>query len=138
MTVLRQVLRPGDLVVVALIMALTALSFWAVGGMYDDASGPLTLLVSVGGEVVLSLQLSEAPDSFSVEVPLPRGGEAVVTVAQGSVRVEQMPDWLCPRHICSHHIGAIDRPGRSIICVPNRLVVELVGARRGELDGITR
>lgn len=45
---------------------------------------------------------------------------------------------LCPQGICSH-VGWIEHPGDAIVCLPNRLVLTIVGGDAAEmLDGVTR
>lgn len=52
-------------------------------------------------------------------------GDAGVTVEvrAGRVRVAESD---CPRKVCVR-TGWISRPGRAIVCAPNRLLVEVVG-----------
>lgn len=35
----------------------------------------------------------------------------------------------CPRRICVH-TGWIDKPGQTVVCVPNRMLMEITGNRR--------
>ena len=51
----------------------------------------------------------------------------------GLARIIKSP---CPHRFCIRS-GAINRPGAPLVCVPNGVVVELVGGR-AEMDGTTR
>lgn len=48
-------------------------------------------------------------------------GAMVVEVKDGRVRVK---DSDCPRRICLH-TGWIQHPGETIVCVPNKIVIEI-------------
>lgn len=135
----RGLLKPGDLALVLAMILVTAATYWLYGLWPGGDGGDMILKVWIGGELVYSELLS--PEEYQVEIPLPRGeaGEhAVILASEGRVRVLPLPSYLCPRHICSHVFGEISRPGENIICVPNRLVVELEGAGESEVDAVTR
>jgi len=55
-------------------------------------------------------------------VPAPGGGYNVVTVRDGAIAVTEAS---CPDHYCMHR-GFCDG-GSSIVCLPNRLIIEFVG-----------
>ncbi len=133
-----QMMKPGDLVIVLVMLLLTAGSYMIFVSQPAHGEGDLIIEARIGGEMVYSEPLRSENAPYEVSIPLPRGGEAVLSVTEDSVRVLPMPDWLCPRKICSHVFGEISNPGQNIICVPNRLVIELVGLEHPDVDGITR
>lgn len=55
-----------------------------------------------------------------------------VEVDQGRVRVMPMSKEVCPRQICSR-LGWADRQGDILVCLPNKLVVEVID-KKGESD----
>ena len=55
-------------------------------------------------------------------VTTPSGGENTVTVRDGAIAVTAAN---CPDHYCMHR-GFCDG-GSSIVCLPNRLIIEFVG-----------
>lgn len=67
--------------------------------------------------------------TLDVDGPL---GTTRVVVSGGAVRIVSSP---CPRGICVA-IGPIDSPGESAVCVPNRVVVRVVGG--SATDATTR
>ena len=71
------------------------------------------------GEVVRTVLL-DIDTEFTV--PAPGGGHNVVTVRGGAIAVT---DATCPDHYCMHR-GFCDG-GSSIVCLPNRLVIEFLG-----------
>ena len=67
---------------------------------------------------------------LNVEGPL---GVTTVIIEDGEVRVEDSP---CREKICVK-MGRKKRAGDQIICVPNRVIVEITGENEA-VDGITR
>lgn len=55
--------------------------------------------------------------------------EMCIEIRDGRVRVT---DSDCPKGVC-RHAGATRSPGRSIVCVPGGVIIEIVGGRR-EVD----
>lgn len=63
------------------------------------------------------------------------GGENLLVIGGGSADMEEAS---CPDGICVRH-RPIKRSGESIICLPNRVVAEVVGpAEEGEFDSIAK
>ncbi len=73
--------------------------------------------VAVDGEVVLSIPLSR-DGSYSVN-----GGSNTIEVKDGRVSIV---DADCPDRLCVRQ-GWIDGKGQSIVCLPNRVIVTVVG-----------
>jgi len=66
-------------------------------------------------------------------VPGPKG-DTIVVVEAGWVRIDSSP---CRYHICSR-MGRISASGRSVVCVPNQVVVTVGGEGRSAIDAVTR
>lgn len=97
------------------------------------------LTVFVDNETVAELSL--APDDcFSYSFPFAQGRhQAVLEIDSGRVRMQPLPEELCPRGICAH-TGWISRPYESIVCLPNRIVIvfsKVPPEEAGDLDSIT-
>ncbi|MBT9161710.1 MAG: hypothetical protein DDT27_00247 [Dehalococcoidia bacterium] len=139
MTRYMQMMKPGDVVVIAIMVMVIIGSYFTLGLNPAHGEGSdLVIEVRIAGELVYSAPLRRGETPRTVSIPLPRGEEAVLAVTETSVRVLPMPDHLCPRHICSLVMGEISSPGQNIICVPNRLVIELVGSGEPAVDATTR
>ncbi|NLP36308.1 MAG: NusG domain II-containing protein [Firmicutes bacterium] len=114
--------RKGDLIVVLAVL-LVALSLFAIKAL-PAAAGDRVLLVTLDGNLVEELALA-VDHNETVTVPIP-GGEAVIEIVDGKVRMLPMSKELCPQAICSH-VGWIERPGDAIVCLPNRLILTIEG-----------
>jgi hypothetical protein len=100
------------------------------GGM--GSTGAAVRITGEGGfeEVVPIGNATEV----EVEGPL---GKTLVEVAGGEARVISSP---CPHHLCVK-AGAVRRSGAAVVCVPNKVVVAVVGEGPGETvptDAVTR
>ncbi|MCR5557789.1 MAG: NusG domain II-containing protein [Butyrivibrio sp.] len=89
----------------------------------------LTLTKSGGAYVVVSVDSVEVA-AFSLDQDITYeikgfdGGSNTLIIQDGKAHLE---DSSCPDHLCEH-MGKIDKVGQSIICLPNRVVVEIRGA----------
>lgn len=98
---------------VGLLVVLAVLMLTKSGGSYA--------VVSVDGAIVATFPLSE---DTTYEIEGYDGGHNTLVIKDGKAHLE---DSSCPDHLCEH-MGKIDKVGQSIICLPNRVVVEIRGA----------
>jgi hypothetical protein len=120
---LRRWWAPGDVVVVLAVLALSV--FLVVQGVADaGADSRLEVSVSANGEEVLVRPLGE--DTFELTVP-GYAGDSYLEISGGRVR---MVDSACPDKLCVR-TGWISRPGESIVCLPNRVVIEIKSGEGG-------
>jgi len=70
-------------------------------------------------------------ERVEVEGPL---GVTVVELSGGTARVVSSP---CPHRLCVK-MGAVSAPGRSVVCVPNRVAATVVGDGPASTDAVTR
>ncbi|MCI2429395.1 NusG domain II-containing protein [Candidatus Acetothermia bacterium] len=85
-------------------------------------------IVRLEGNVIEQIALHK-DRQFVVHGPL---GETAIEVRQGRVRVERSPG---PQQICVRQ-GWIYKPGEALICLPNRVTIEIPG--NSGVDSITR
>lgn len=78
-----------------------------------------------GGEVIFSLPL----DSDTERVIESKNGKNILVIKNGKASVRSAS---CPDKICVNH-SAISRSGETIVCLPNELVIRVVG-EKSELD----
>ena len=60
-------------------------------------------------------------------------GEYQIEIKNKSVRVLST---TCPQKICQNR-GSVDKVGDSIICLPNRIIIRIMG-NNGEIDAVTQ
>ncbi len=104
----------NDIILIAAVVLIAAVSFALL--MFSRTEGQ-TAVITVDGERYAELSLS-GEDSVRVESA---GGYNVVAVSDGKVSVTAAS---CPDLICKHH-RAISQSGETIVCLPNKMVVEI-------------
>ena len=122
---MRPLITPGDVLFTLLLLAACAAG--AVATLAAAPSGPAEALVLRDGR-------------RAGRLPLDRDGRYVfgdwtVTVRNGAAAVTAS---TCPRGHCLRQ-GAVRTAGRSVVCVPNRMVLEIVSPDRGaQVDAVAR
>lgn len=89
-----------------------------------------TITITVDGQLYGTYALNE-----SREIPVELEGRVanIIVIEGGSA---YMKDADCPDKLCMHQ-GAISRNGQTIVCLPHKLVVEVVGGEKEEYDSIS-
>ena len=110
--------KKNDLILVgALLVGLLEL----VAVLMATKSSGAYAVVSVDGVEVAAFSLDQ---DITYEIEGYDGGHNTLVIKDGKAHLE---DSSCPDHLCEH-MGKIDKVGQSIICLPNRVVVEIRGA----------
>jgi hypothetical protein len=125
-------LRVGDLVLVVLIAALAAVSLVMVTRADAKVRGSVAV-VEVNGKVVRRITLGEgqATRRFTVEG---LQGPSTFEVDDGRVRMVSSD---CRDKVCIG-MGWTETSGRSIVCLPNRVIIRITGGRDpGKVDTVT-
>lgn len=90
------------------------------------------LFGTAGSEAVVYVEgVEQARYPLAVEDEITVGGTNTFVIRQGQV---QMIKAECPDQICVHH-KPVSKSGESIVCLPNRVVVEIEGGEKGTGQG---
>jgi hypothetical protein len=126
MTAEHRRLKVLDFILLA-VLAGGAVSPWFIG----EDSGAYAVISHDGGEERLPLAEER---TLTVDGPV---GRTVIVIEDGTVRIRESD---CPQKLCVR-LGAVDRAGESLVCVPNRVVVTVEGGadeRPAGIDAVTR
>ena len=125
---MKKLIGKNDIILIgALLAALAAMLCILLVG---KRSGSF-VVVSVDSGEVISFPLSQ---DVVYEIEGYDGGRNTLVIENGRAWLE---DSTCPDHLCEH-MGKIDTAGQSVICLPNRVVVEVRGVDdTGEYDTIS-
>ena len=124
-------MKKNDFILMAVIMivALVAagtLRIWQKNNTGDLAVAVVTIDGALYGEYPLSEDVTE-------RIELPDGSFNVLVISGGYADVTEAS---CPDQICVHH-SRIRYSGESIVCLPNKLIVEVKGGEESEADTST-
>lgn len=124
---------------VILIVVLIVLSIAGLFGIFwlGKQTGPVRYIsVQVDGVESQRIPLDQSTEGklYSIKT---KYGENVIEIHNQAVHVLEAD---CPDQLCVHQ-GDIDKDGHMLICLPNRLLVEIVSSEeeeKTELDGIVK
>lgn len=113
--------RKNDLIFIG-VLVLAGVMLAACYGLFRAryAGAGTVVEVRVSGGVGQQFALEENAD---VEIFGVNGGANHLHIENGQVWVTEAS---CPDQICVH-MGRISQPGQSIICLPNQVVIEILG-----------
>jgi len=104
-----------DWVLAVIILAASVVIFLSVSGKGSQAGA--SALLYRGGSLAGSYDLSQ--DRIVTQEA--EGHEIQLEIGAGRIRIV---DSDCPRQICKH-TGWISRPNQTIVCVPNKILIEI-------------
>lgn len=118
-----------DLLLIGLLFVIGIVSFFAVRVLAQKDGTTVRILLD--GETYGTYRLAE-----DQSIPIQIDGTVTNTleISNGRAKMEEAD---CPDQLCVHQ-NAIDRQGETIVCLPNRIVVEIEGAQASELDSVSR
>jgi hypothetical protein len=109
---------------VLLVAALIALPGWALVRSWRVVRGQPVARVSRGNRLLGVYRLDRPQTIFIGSKTRP---DMKLEIRDGAIRVAESN---CPKRLCMQ-AGWVRTPGRSIVCVPNRVVIELKGESTG-------
>ena len=118
---------------VVLMVVAAAASMVLVSRANAGEKGSLAVVEVNGKEVMrVALGAGQASRDFTVKGVQ---GKSTFNVVDGKVRMVRS---ACRDKICVG-VGWIDSPGKSIVCLPNRVVIRVTGKRGGggKVDSVT-
>ena len=117
-------IKKRDCILIALVLGL-ALCFFLIHEFTGKALAG-TVTVRVDGKLQGSYRLDK---DQTVEI---NHGSNVLTIRDGKAMMSEAD---CPDKLCVHQ-RAISREHESIICLPNKVVVEVTDGENGDYDAI--
>ncbi|MFO7951874.1 MAG: NusG domain II-containing protein [Bacillota bacterium] len=132
--------KTADYFIIGFIV-LTGLSVMWFNLQVVSAAGQKYATVHLKNEQVVELSLSEG-ETYDYEITFGKDNQhaAEVEVKNGRVRMLPISEELCPKAICSH-TGWIEHSYESIVCLPNKIMIDIQTFSPGEsdndIDGVT-
>ncbi|HHW99060.1 MAG TPA: NusG domain II-containing protein [Firmicutes bacterium] len=124
-------MKKGDLILIVLIGALAVGSWLYISSLKSDR---VAAQVLQDGVVIHEIDLSTVEEPFQLRVEDGQGGYNIISVERGRIRVIEAN---CPEQVDVMQ-GWISEPHQSLVCLPHKLVVKIVGQEKSDVDGIVR
>ena len=118
-------LKKKDVILAAMILCVAFAAILLNHFLSDAGSGKV--IVKVDGEITGTYALNE---DRVVEI---NGGTNTLEIRHGEAKMTEAD---CPDQLCVYH-RAISENGKSIICLPNRVFVEIQSNANSEIDAVT-
>ena len=145
--ILKQFIRKAD-IILFIVLVVTGLAVSAALTLsHGEAGAGAKVIVESGGGLYGQYPLSEdrtlvvpSPKQIAADAPASNSDDPasaqydyynVVVISGGSVSVTEAS---CKNQVCVRH-GSISRPGESIVCLPNRLIVRIENGASEEGGG---
>ena len=108
--------------ILGFLFGAAVLSSWFLFAPPKAVSHPVAR-ITLDGELIQEIDLEQVGASFTFTVTGEEGLTNTILVEQGRIRVEEAD---CPDQICVNQ-GFISDGTVPIVCLPNHLVIEIVG-----------
>ena len=127
-------IRIGDVLVYLLVFLLTAFS---LAGLYQMGRNTVTsqVVVEIDGVVWGTYDLPLEGEEREILVDAGETRFNILILSDSGVYIKEAN---CPDQLCVSW-GRINRPGQTIVCLPHKVVIRIIGSQEGEppLDGIS-
>ncbi|MDD4296658.1 MAG: NusG domain II-containing protein [Ruminiclostridium sp.] len=121
-------MKKNDVLLILIGLFIAAAAWFWLNGKQEPTEG--TVVIYKDGNVHTTLPLS-SDEIITVEDI--EGGINVVSIKDGKA---EMIEANCPDKLCIHTRPA-QKNGQSIVCLPNRVVVEVKSAEKDVIDGVS-
>ena len=117
-----------DLIIAAAVIATAAVLYFS--GILRPGEKGSRAVVTIDGKTYGEYDLNE---DVSVRVEIPGGGYNSFVIKDGKA---DMTEADCRDHICVDH-KPISLDGETIVCLPHKLVIEIIDGEKSGIDGAT-
>ena len=118
--------KRNDLLLIGCLLALGILSFLSVEWYKTSTTKNAQVVVFVDGTETGRYLLAQDEEILIKGTK----GDNLLVIKNGKAWVEEAE---CPDKLCVH-TGKISRNGETIVCLPNKIVVEVVNGEKNEID----
>ena len=121
------------LIILVILIAASVLSLFVMNAnRLMPRHGTVIAKIYQSGECIYSIDLSAVTAEYTIQI----GGEITNTVTVGSGRI-CISDATCPDHVCVRQ-GWITNEIVPIVCLPNKVIIQIEGASITDIDAIVQ
>lgn len=119
-------MKKWDMFIILMALGLS-LAIWGVFQVVKDSDNLRTVEIKSEGQVITTLEV-DATSSASYTVSNQYGTNHII-IDKGLIWVDEAS---CLNQVCVDH-PPIAYPGQSIVCLPNRVIVQVKGKKKNDL-----
>lgn len=123
-------MKKNDVIMIAVIVIIALAAFVGVNLYGEQNTKDAQAVVTIDGKEYGSYPLAE---DITVKIESENGGFNLLVIEDGAASVEEAS---CPDKICVRH-KPIDKTGETLVCLPNKVVVEIENGEAAEVDAST-
>lgn len=120
-------IRKNDIILIAVLALIAFVSYIGIGFFQGANTKNGVAVVTIDGEEYGRFPL--AVDTTE-RIELPDGSYNILEIRDGEADIT---DASCPDGICVNH-RAVSKRGESIVCLPNKVVVEIENGEESDID----
>ena len=124
-------LKKGDLIIV--IVLITAILGWFTKDIILADTISKNAIIKIDGQIHTTLKLDNSNERKEISLTLPGDNFMRIISEKDTIWVEES---TCPDKVCVK-TGKINKPGQSIVCLPNKTVIYIEGAEETDIDDIS-
>ena len=121
-----------DIIIVILVLVISAASLGILKMSSQGNYGEKYSEVYLDGELIKTISIDNTANTEGFTVKTEHGFN-VIRVENGMVRIIEAD---CPDKVCVKD-GSISEPGEILVCLPHKIVVEIKGESKGEIDELS-
>lgn len=121
-------LKKGDIFIIFIIFFISISVFLF---LFTNKSNTKVCLIKHNNDIVKTIHLDENTNDTVV---IDDEYKTVISIENGNVFVEKS---TCPNQVCVH-TGKISNTYQSIACIPNKVLIEIIGNDDQEVDYIAK
>ncbi|MFT5873772.1 MAG: hypothetical protein ACI8WT_002723 [Clostridium sp.] len=127
-------MKSGDKIVgiVLSIIVVIALSVASIYKTSIKGSENIAVIKSEG-KVLKTIDLNKVVEPQEVTIKTDKGNYNIISVKHNGIRVKAAD---CPNQV-DVKVGWISKPGQLIVCLPNKLIINIEGEENKGIDGKT-
>lgn len=124
-----KVMKRLDVIIIGLLLVVSFVPYLMFKNKNKDIdTSKLYAIVTVNGKVLAEIDLSaKKDDEFLIETS---EGNNKIVVHDGGISIVEAD---CSDGVCVHQ-GVAKRAGDMIVCLPHRVIIEVVGTDNGDKD----
>ncbi len=122
--------RRNDFILIAGGLALALIAYLGVSFFQSAGTKDAEAVV-----LIEDVELGRYPldTDITKKIELPDGSYNILEIKDGEARITEAS---CPDKICVNH-RAVSKQNQSIVCLPNKVVIEIQNGEEAELDAVT-